>query len=422
MSSELRKRLLFTLLILVIYRLGTYIPLPGIDGQIINDFFVKNTNSLFGMIDMFSGGAFQRMSIFALNIMPYITASIIVQLLGSMYKSIDELRKEGEAGKRKLNQYTKYLTLLLGFCQSIGIYYAFSNLEQSAFISNSRLFLWTTVFSLLGSTMLLMWLGDKITHQGLGNGISLLIFTGIVAELPSNIINIFDVAKSKPYPSLFALLMICLIIVLVVFVVYVEKAIRNVKIQYSTNRGLLIKGKDTSYMPLKINISGVIPPIFASSILVFPMILLQFFAKEQSTIEKVSSLLAKDSVLYIILFSICVIFFCFFYSSIVFNTEELAENLKKSNCFVPGVRPGNNTKIYFDNIVNRLTFIGAIYLLLVCIIPDVLFTKFSVNLTIGGTSLLIVVSTVIDLVTQVQTYLFSEKYTSTNKRRHVRVR
>ena len=423
MGSDLRKRILFTLLVLVIYRLGTYIPLPGIDSGIIEDFFLKKNNSVFGMLNMFSGGAFQRMSIFALNIMPYITASIIIQLLGSVYKSLENLRKDGEAGRRKLNQYTKLLTLGLGFFQSIAIYYTFSGLEQSAFVNKSQVFLWTTVFSLLSSTMLLMWLGDKITHQGVGNGISLLIFFGIVAELPESIVEIFKLSRSGQYSNALVCGILLLIVALIMFVVYMERALRNVKVQYSNTRAsMMSNGQSTlSQIPLKLNVSGVIPPIFASSIIMFPVMITQFFGKEE-TVSKISGMLTRGSVLYMLLFACGVVFFSFFYSSIVFNTEELSDNLKKSNCFVPGIRPGKSTAEYFQNILNRLTFVGSLYLTFVCIVPDILFAKYSVQLTIGGTSLLIIVSTVIDLVTQVQAHIFSEKYNSVNKRRKIRIR
>ncbi len=423
MGSDLRKRILFTLLVLVIYRLGTYIPLPGIDSGIIEDFFLKKNNSVFGMLNMFSGGAFQRMSIFALNIMPYITASIIIQLLGSVYKSLENLRKDGEAGRRKLNQYTKLLTLGLGFFQSIAIYYTFSGLEQSAFVNKSQVFLWTTVFSLLSSTMLLMWLGDKITHQGVGNGISLLIFFGIVAELPESIVEIFKLSRSGQYSNTLVCGILLLIVALIMFVVYMERALRNVKVQYSNTRAsMMSNGQSTlSQIPLKLNVSGVIPPIFASSIIMFPVMITQFFGKEE-TVSKISGMLTRGSALYMLLFACGVVFFSFFYSSIVFNTEELSDNLKKSNCFVPGIRPGKSTAEYFQNILNRLTFVGSLYLTFVCIVPDILFAKYSVQLTIGGTSLLIIVSTVIDLVTQVQAHIFSEKYNSVNKRRRIRIR
>lgn len=419
MSPELRKRILFTLFIVIIYRIGTFIPLPGIDTKVMTDFFEKGSNSIFNLINTFSGGAFQRMSIFALNIMPYITASIIIQLLSSVYKTLGELRKEGESGRRKLNQYTKYLTLCLGFFQSVGIYYAFSNLEQSAFISDSKIFLWTTVFSLLGSTMFLMWLGDKITHQGIGNGISILIAIGIVAELPSNIINIFQLSKSGIYSTGFVVAIFLLFILLIGFVVFMEKAVRKVKIQYP-NRALIRDNSDNSFIPLKLNMSGVIPPIFASSILAFPLAIMQFFNAELAS--KMSSHFQRGGFVYILLFAIASIFFSYFYSSIVFNTEEMADNLKKSNCFVPGIRPGKNTMEYFDNIISKLTLIGAMYLVFVCIIPDILFSRYSIKLSIGGTSLLIIVSTVIDLITQFQSHVFSEKYNNVNKRRRVRVR
>ena len=420
MSSELKNRILFTIFILLIYRLGTFIPLPGIDSEIVANFFNNESNSIFGMLNMFSGGAFQRMSIFALNIMPYITASIIIQLLSSVYKTLEELRKDGEAGRKKLNQYTKYLTLILGFFQSLAMYFAFKNMEQSAFISNSNIFLWTTVTSLLGSTMLLMWLGEKITHQGIGNGISMLIFIGIVAELPADIISIFEMSKSGMYSWIFVIFLLLLIIASILFVVYMEKATRNIRVQYS-NKGMVGSGQpDNSHIPFKINMSGVIPPIFASSILMFPLLITQFFSNDLT--EKMSVLLSRGSLVYSILFAVGIIFFSFFYASIVFNTEELAENLKKGSCFIPGIRPGKNTVEFFDSIINRLTLVGAIYLIIVSIIPDVLFTKYSVRLSLGGTSLLIVVSTIIDVVTQYQSFVFSEKYNNVNKRRKVRIR
>lgn len=419
MSLELRNRILFTLFILIIYRIGTFIPLPGIDSKIVSEFFSGSSNGIFGVINTFSGGAFQRMSIFALNIMPYITASIIIQLMTSMYKSLEELKKEGEVGRRKLNQYTKYLALTLGMFQAIGIYYAFSNLEKSAFISSSKIFLFTTIFTLLGSTMFLMWLGDKITNQGIGNGISLLTTTGIIAELPGNLASIFEMTKSGKYSTGFVLFLLFLFAFLITFVVFIEKATRNVKIQYP-NRNIFRIKNDNSYIPLKINISGVISPIFASSILTFPLGILQFFKPEIAV--KIASYIQKGSLLYSLLFTVTVVFFSFFYSEIVFNIEELAENLKKSNCFVPGIRPGKNTAEYFSEIVNKLTFIGSLYLVFVCIIPDVLFKRYSVRISISGTSLLIVVSTIIELIAQFQSYVFSEKYNSVNKRRRVIVR
>lgn len=421
MISELKKKILFTLFILLIYRFGTFIPLPGINGKTITEFFNKSSNSLFNMINMFSGGAFQRMSIFSLNIMPYISASIIIQLLSSVYKSLEDLKKEGEVGRRKMNQYTKYLTLGLGFFQSLAIYFTFSNLEQSAFMSNSKIFLWTTVSSLLASTMFLMWLGDKITNQGIGNGISILISIGIIAEIPGNILNIFELSKSGVYSWIFVLGLMLMLAILTCFVVFMEKAKRNVKIQYPNKSNFISSGySDNTHIPLKLNMSGVIPPMFASSVLVFPLMIIQFFNDKLA--NKLSGYLGKGSLLYTVLFITLTIFFSFFYSSIVFNTEELADNLKKSNCFIPGVRPGINTTKYFDDIINRLTLIGALYLISVCVVPDIIFSKYSAQLVIGGTSLLILVSTIIDLITQFQSHTFSEKYNNVNKRRRIKVR
>ena len=271
--------------------------------------------------------------------------------------------------------------------------------------------------------MLLMWLGDKITHQGVGNGISLLIFFGIVAELPESIVEIFKLSRSGQYSNALVCGILLLIVALIMFVVYMERALRNVKVQYSNTRAsMMSNGQSTlSQIPLKLNVSGVIPPIFASSIIMFPVMITQFFGKEE-TVSKISGMLTRGSALYMLLFACGVVFFSFFYSSIVFNTEELSDNLKKSNCFVPGIRPGKSTAEYFQNILNRLTFVGSLYLTFVCIVPDILFAKYSVQLTIGGTSLLIIVSTVIDLVTQVQAHIFSEKYNSVNKRRKIRIR
>ncbi|MDR1425781.1 MAG: preprotein translocase subunit SecY [Rickettsiales bacterium] len=417
MNSELRGRIVFTLSILILYRVGTFIPLPGINGKIVGDFFSKSTNSILTAINTFSGGAFQRMSIFALSIMPYITASIIIQLLTSMYKSLEDLRKEGELGRKKLNQYTKYLALILGCFQSIGIYYGFSNMENSAFLSTSKVFLFTTVFTLLGSTMFLMWLGDKITNQGIGNGISLITTTSIIAELPGSMLKIIQIAKSTRYSV--GLLIFLFLIFLTVFIVYMEKAMRNVKIQYP-NRSLARIKNDDSYIPLKINVSGVIPPIFASSVLMFPLGILQFF--KPALAMRLSSYVQKGGLLYSLIFTVTVVFFSFFYSEIVFNTDELADNLKKGNCFIPGIRPGKNTADYFNVIVSKLTAIGSVYLVLVCVIPDIIFRKQSVVVSIGGTSLLIVINTVIELITQFQAFIFSERYGNVSKKRKMLVR
>ncbi len=422
MTTELKNKIFYTIFLLFLYRVGTFIFIPGINGDVITEFFNSDTGSIFNLLNMFSGGAFARMSIFALNIMPYITASIIIQLLSSAYKGLEELKKEGEYGRRKLNQYTKYLTLILAIFQALGIYYAFSNLEQSAFISDSSMFLWTTVFTLVAGTMILMWVGDKITKNGIGNGISLLIFVGIIAELPSSFIQMFDLSKRGAFSFLFLLLVLSIFIGLVLFIIFMEKGSRQIKIQYP-NRGMMRSNgikDDNSYIPIKLNMSGVIPPIFASSVLMFPFAISKMFDGEIG--QMISAMIARGNLLYVILFSLLIIFFCYFYSSVVFNTEDVANNLKKSNCFISGIRPGNATKDYLNYVINRITFIGALYLCIVCLLPEILVTKYSLPISIGGTGLLIIINVVIDLIGQIQSYLYSNKYNTINKQRRIRVR
>ena len=417
--TELKNKIFYTIFLLFLYRVGTFIFLPGINGEVISEFFNSDTGSIFNLLNMFSGGAFARMSIFALNIMPYITASIIVQLMSSAFKGLEELKKEGEYGRRKLNQYTKFLTLVLAIFQAFGIYYAFANLEKSAFISNSSMFLWTTVFTLVAGTMVLMWLGDKITQNGIGNGISLLIFIGIVAELPSSFVQIFDLTKRGAYSTIFLLLVLAIFVGLILFI---EKSTRNIKIQYP-NRGMMKANgisDDSSRIPIKMNMSGVIPPIFASSILMFPFAISKMFNGEIG--QKISAIIARGNFVYVILFTMLIIFFCYFYSSVVFNTEDVANNLKKNNCFISGIRPGKATKEYLSYVVNRITFVGAIYLSVVCLLPEIIVTKYSLPISIGGTGLLIVINVVIDLIGQIQSYMFSNKYSTINKQRRIRVR
>ncbi len=420
--TELKNKIFYTIFLLFLYRVGTFIFLPGINGEVISEFFNSDTGSIFNLLNMFSGGAFARMSIFALNIMPYITASIIVQLMSSAFKGLEELKKEGEYGRRKLNQYTKFLTLVLAIFQAFGIYYAFANLEKSAFISNSSMFLWTTVFTLVAGTMVLMWLGDKITQNGIGNGISLLIFIGIVAELPSSFVQMFDLTKRGAYSTIFLLLVLAIFVGLILFIVFMEKSTRNIKIQYP-NRGMMRANgisDDSSRIPIKMNMSGVIPPIFASSILMFPFAISKMFNGEIG--QKISAMIARGNFVYVILFTMLIIFFCYFYSSVVFNTEDVANNLKKNNCFISGIRPGKATKEYLSYVVNRITFVGAIYLSVVCLLPEIIVTKYSLPISIGGTGLLIVINVVIDLIGQIQSYMFSNKYSTINKQRRIRVR
>lgn len=419
-NSGLKSRILFTVFILLIYRFGTFVPIPGINAEVLKKFFSGEGANIFGMINLFSGGALERMSIFALNIMPYITASIIMQLLTSMHKGLEALKKEGEYGRAKINQYTRYLTIILAFCQSLGVYYALSNVEHNAFIGDSSIFMWTTCVSLVGGTVVLMWFGERITTLGIGNGISLIIFVGIVSSLPSTFAQILDLSKTGVYSWLAILFFFALFIGFIMLICFVEKTTRKIKIQYPSSAMMKSQGlNDSSFLPLKINISGVIPPIFASSILTFPAAIIQFTGSEH---DFLISMLRRGGTLYLLLFSLLILFFSYFYSSIVFNTEDVANNLKKSNCFILGIRPGVNTSNYLDKIVSRLTLIGAVYLIFVCSLPEILVSRYSIPLHTGGTGILIVVNVILDLINQIQSHLFASKYGSLNKRRRVRVR
>ena len=419
-NSELKKRILFTIFILLVYRFGTFVPIPGIDMEVLKKFFSSSGANMFGMINLFSGGALERMSIFALNIMPYITSSIIMQLLTSMYKGLENLKKEGDYGRAKINQYTRYLTIILACFQSIGVYYALSNSDHNAFVSDSSIFMWTTCVSLVGGTVMLMWFGERITTSGIGNGISLIIFVGIASSLPSTIVQIFDLSKTGVYSWFTIVIFFLAFAAFLMLVCFVEKTHKRIKIQYPNGAMMKASGvSDSSFLPLKINISGVIPPIFASSILMFPAALVQFTGVDG---DFLASTLRRGGGLYLLIFSALILFFSYFYSSIIFNTEEVANNLKKSNCFILGLRPGVATANFLDKIVSRLTLIGAVYLIFVCVTPEILVTHYSIPLHIGGTGILIMVNVVLDLVNQVQSHLFAGKYGSIAKKRRVRVR
>jgi preprotein translocase subunit SecY len=387
----------------------------------IQKMFSGNAMNIFGMINLFSGGALERMSIFALNIMPYITSSIIMQLLTSMHPALETLKKEGEYGRAKINQYTRYLTIFLAIIQSVGVYFALSNPENNAFINDSNIFLLTTVVSLVGGTIMLMWFGEKITTNGIGNGISLIIFVGIVSSLPGTVSEMFSLLKSGAYNMIGLLFFLIFFISSILLVCFVEKTQRKIKIQYPNATAMKSAGmSDSSHLPLKINLSGVIPPIFASSILMFPVAIFQILDIEGSFIL---SMVQRGGAIYLILFAILILFFSFFYSSIMFNTDEVSNNLKKSNCFILGVRPGPSTSEYLDNIALRITLIGAIYLIIVCIVPEIIISKTSLPLHIGGTGILIIVNVVMDLVNQIQSHLLANKYGSNfNKKKRIRVR
>jgi len=422
-NSDLKRRIIFTIFILLVYRFGTFVPIPGIDVEVIKKFFASSGANIFGMINLFSGGSLERMSIFAISIMPYITASIIMQLMSSMYKGLENLKKEGEYGRAKLNQYTRYLTIVLAFFQSMGVYYALSNPEHNAFISDSKIFMWTTCVSLVGGTVMLMWFGERITTSGIGNGISLIIFVGIVSSLPSTVVQVFDLSKSGVYSWFTVVLFFLLFAGFLMLVCFIEKTHKRIKIQYPNAAMMKASGMaDSSFLPLKINISGVIPPIFASSILMFPAAIVQFTGADGDFLV---SMLRRGGALYLAIFSGLILFFSYFYSSVVFNTEEVANNLKKGNCFILGIRPGSATAEYLDKIVSRLTLIGAIYLIFVCVTPEILITHYSIPLHIGGTGILIMVNVVLDLVNQVQSHLYASKYGAKDgapRKRRVRVR
>lgn len=421
-NKELRQRIFFTIFILLIYRFGTFVPIPGINSEVIKNIFNSGSADMFGMINLFSGGALERMSIFALNIMPYITSSIVMQLVTSMHKGLEALKKEGEYGRAKINQYTRYLTIILAFVQSLGVYYALSGSQTNAFVSDSQLFMLTTSVSLVGGTVMLMWFGERITSSGIGNGISLIIFVGIVSSLPSTIVQVFDLSKTGVYSFVIVIVFFALFIGFLMIVCFVEKVHKKVKIQYPNASMMKSAGmSDSSFLPLKLNISGVIPPIFASSILMFPVAIMQFIGSEN---DLVSTALRRGGSIYLIAFALLILFFSYFYSSIVFNTEDVANNLKKSNCFILGVRPGQATAEYLDKLVSRLTILGAIYLIFVCIVPEILVTNYSIPLQIGGTGILIMVNVVLDLVNQIQSHLFAGKYGNPNnvKKRRIRVR
>jgi preprotein translocase subunit SecY len=352
--GNLKNKILFTIFILLIYRFGTFIPIPGINAEIVANFFNDEGSNIFGMINLFSGGALERMSIFSLNIMPYITASIVMQLMSSMSKTLSALKKEGEYGQSKINQYTRYLTILLAFFQSLGIYYALSNSSESMFISDSQIFLYTTVVSLVGGVVMLMWFGERITANGIGNGISLIIFVGIVSSIPATFTQFIDLAKSGVYSPLFIIFFFLSFILFVYFVVYIEKSHKRIKIHYPSSAMMRINGmNDSSFLPLKLNITGVIPPIFASSILMFPSIMTQF---GDGYSDGFLALFRRGAPLYLILFAALILFFSFFYSSIIFNTKDVAQNLKKGNCFIFGIRPGEKNSAIFRQNNSKINF------------------------------------------------------------------
>jgi preprotein translocase subunit SecY len=416
--GDLKRRLTFLLLALVVYRIGTHIPVPGIDPDQLRQLFNAQQGGILGLFNMFSGGALSRFSVFALGIMPYISASIIFQMLTYVLPSLEALRKEGESGRRKITQYTRYATLGLAIVQSYGISVALQS-QQGLVLNPGFMFIFTCMVSLVTGTMFLMWLGEQITERGLGNGISILIFAGIVAGLPSAIGGLFELVRTGAIGPLAAIFIIALIVLVTGFVVFVERGQRKILVNYAKRQvGNKIYGGQSSHLPLKINMSGVIPPIFASSLILFPATLAGWFTTGDATrwIRDLAGALSPGQPLYILLYSGLIIFFCFFYTALVFNSKETADNLKKSGAFVPGIRPGDQTARYIDKILMRLTLAGAIYITLVCLVPEFLNLRFSVPFYFGGTSLLIVVVVTMDFMAQVQAYLMTHQYESLLKK------
>ncbi len=415
-TNDLRNRILFTLLILAIYRLGTFVPLPGIDPQQLQILMEGNQKGLLGMFNVFAGGAISRMAIFALGIMPYISSSIIVQLLTGVSDYFKNLKAQGEIGRRKITQITRYGTVLLATVQGYGLAVG---LESSAnlVINPGTFFKISTVTTIVAGTVFLMWLGEQITQRGIGNGISLIIFSGIVAEIPRALVTTFELGKSGALSGFIIFLIFVVLIATIMFIVFMERALRKILINYPKRQmGNKMYGGDSSHLPLKINSAGVIPAIFASALLLLPVTFSNFNISNNETFLNISSYFTQGQPLYMLLYASGIIFFTFFYTSIVFNPNETAENLRKYGGFVPGIRPGESTAIYIDNILTKLTTIGALYLTAVCLLPEFLIANYPIPFYLGGTAILIVVVVSIDTVTQIQTRLMSSQYESLIKK------
>lgn len=423
-ATELKKRLWFTIGALVVFRIGAYIPVPGVDPVALAEMFHRNAGGIAGMLDVFSGGSIGRMSILALSIMPYISASIIMQILTTVVPTLEALKKEGEAGRKKINQYTRYGTVALAAFQAYGI--AVGLESQPGVVHDPGLFFrFVTIVTLVGGTLLLMWLGEQITQRGVGNGVSLIIFAGIVAALPSALVQTLELGRTGALSALFIIALAVGVLVVVAVVVFVETAQRRIVVQYPKRQvGNRMYGGEASHLPLKINTSGVIPPIFASSLLLFPATIAGFQGGtgEPGIAQFFATYLAHGQPLYLLSYIGLIVFFCFFYTTVVFNPNDTAENLKKNGGFVPGIRPGKNTAEYLEYILNRLTVIGAIYLSAVCILPELLIARGGVPFYFGGTSLLIVVSVTLDTVTQIQAHLLAHQYEGLIKKARLRGR
>src|SRR5579863_6526322 len=427
-ATELKSRIWFTLAALLVYRLGTYIPIPGIDPGILKDVFSHNAGGILGMFDMFSGGALGRMTIFALGIMPYISASIIIQLLTAVSPTLEALKKEGESDLKKLNQYTRYGTVLLAVVQGYGIAVGIEGMRagaETAVLNPGLFFRLVTMITLCGGTVFLMWLGEQITARGVGNGISLIIMAGIVANLPHALASTLELGRTGAISTFSIISILVLAVAVVGFIVFMERAQRRILVQYPKRQvGNKMFGGDASHLPLKINVSGVIPPIFASSLLLLPATIANFEAQGQSYgwLARITSYLSSGTPLFMGLYLVLIVFFSFFYTAIVFNPVETADNLRKYGGFIPGIRPGKNTADYLDYVLTRLTVIGAAYLAAVCLLPQILISEYSVPFYFGGTSLLIVVSVTMDTVAQIHSHLLAHQYEGLIKKARLRGR
>lgn len=414
--AEIRNRLLFVLLALVVYRIGSYIPVPGVNPAIMDEFFKQNSGTILGVFNMFSGGALHRFSVFALGIMPYISASIIVQLMTTIVPSLEQLKKDGEAGRRKITQYTRYGTVALAIFQAVGIAIALGGQSaggQTVALHPGYGFVLTTVITLVTGTLFLMWLGEQITERGIGNGISLLIFAGIVAGLPAAIGGTLELVNTGALSPLVVLFIAILIFAVTAFVIFVERGQRRITVNYANRQqGRKMYAGQSSHLPLKLNMAGVIPPIFASSIILFPATLGQWFGSKDGSgiVQSFSNMLQPGQPVYVLLYTIAIIFFAFFYTALVFNSRETADNLKKAGAFIPGIRPGEQTGKYIDGVMTRLTAVGAIYITLVCLLPEFLILIWHVPFAFGGTSLLIIVVVVMDFLAQLQAHMMSHQY------------
>ena len=420
--GELRQRLIFLVLALLVFRLGAHIPVPGIDPDQLAQLFSGQKDGILGMFNLFSGGALSRFTVFALGIMPYISASIIMQLMTIVVPTLESLKKEGQAGQRKITQYTRYGTVLLATFQALGISVALQA-QPGLVINPGLMFELNTVVTLVTGTMFLMWLGEQITERGLGNGISIIIFGGIVSGLPSAIGSLLELVRTGSMNILSALLIVVICVAVTYFVVFVERGQRRILVNYAKRQvGNKVYGGQSSYFPLKLNMAGVIPPIFASSIILFPATIAGWFTSGEPTnmfsriIKDLAATLAPGQPVYTIFYAAAIIFFCFFYTALVFNSRDTADNLKKSGAFVPGIRPGDQTGRYIDKILVRLTFAGAIYMVLVCLLPEFLVLKYNVPFYFGGTSLLIIVVVAMDFMAQVQSFVMQQQYGSLMKK------